>query len=271
MKVKVAINSFRGRPRRVRRVHAVPMFAKPATATTDFACMLGSVHAGVLACVTASALLLPCAASADVFWDKPSVLKAFFATSQLVTYKVIQPTPAQAAALQQRTGRAPGAAVTVYYGVTRDHVDGVAVIDDELGQHEPITFAALVGPDGTLRRVEVMVYREAYGDAVREARFRRQFVGKTTADPVRHGQDIVAVAGATISSRSLATGARRALHLVDELVLKPGIARSLGVAPKVAAGDSPPTVDSTKTGTVASTKTGNVAAADTGNRATATP
>ncbi|MSP92504.1 MAG: FMN-binding protein [Myxococcales bacterium] len=193
-----------------------------------------------VACVAlaAGAFLVPVVANADVFWDKPSVLKSFFATSQRVTYKHLQPTPEQAAALLKRTGRAPGDSVTVYFGVTHDQVDGVAVIDDERGQHEPITFAALVGPDGALRRVEVMVYREAYGDAVREARFRRQFVGKTTADPVRHGEDIVAVAGATISSRALATGARRALHLVDELVLKPGVARSLGVARKVAAADT---------------------------------
>jgi hypothetical protein len=56
---------------------------------------------------------------------------------------------------------------------------------------------------------------------VRDPRFRQQFVGKSAADPLRPGEEIVAVSGATISSRAMAVGVRRALILLDELVLAP--------------------------------------------------
>jgi len=187
--------------------------------------------------------LLPAVAHAQVWMDKSAVLKDFFAKSDIVRSKRLALTPVQVAAVKQRLGYAPAVEWTVYYGLTKDKaggpdkIDGLAVIDNELGQHQPITFAALVGADGTMRRLEVMVYREAYGDAIRENRFRQQFQGKTARDPVRHGHDIVAVAGATISSRSMATGARRALIVLDELVIRPGIARALTPA-KVAVGAS---------------------------------
>ncbi len=189
----------------------------------------------VLAVLTLGSLA-GAAAQAETFWDKPSVLKAFFAKSERVTFAKITPTPAQAQALRARLGYAPPASWTVYYGLTRDRIDGLAVIDDELGQHLPITFAALIGTAGALQRLEVMVYREAYGGDVAQPRFRNQFTGKTAGDPVRHGSDIVAVAGATLSSKALAVGARRALILADELVVKPGLDKALPVAPQNAGG-----------------------------------
>lgn len=158
-----------------------------------------------------------------VYWDKASLLKDFFATSQRVTFKKLSLDEGQRAAVESRLGKRPPTAVTLYYGTTDGHVDGFAIIDNEMGQHEPITFGVLIGTDGAMKRLEIMVYRESYGDDVREARFRRQFEGRRASDPVRHGKDIVAVSGATISSKAMANGARRALILVDELVLKPGL------------------------------------------------
>lgn len=158
-----------------------------------------------------------------VYWDKASLLKDFFASSQRVTFKKIPVDATTRAAVEARLGTRVPQELTVYYGTTNGHVDGIAVIDQEMGQHEPITFGVLIGTDGVMKRLEVMVYREAYGDEVREARFRRQFEGRRATDPVRHGADIVAVSGATISSKAMANGARRALVLVDELVLERGI------------------------------------------------
>lgn len=174
-------------------------------------------------------------AHADVFWDKASVLKSFFAKSQRVTYRRLHLEAAQVEAVRKRLGYAPAADLTVYYGLTDGKADGVAILDDERGQHEPISFAVLIGPDGVMQRLEVMVYREAYGDEVREPRFRNQFRGKTPQDATRVGQDIVAIAGATISSKAMAVGARRALAVTDEVLFKPGIAQVLGLTPPPAA------------------------------------
>ncbi|GMV39359.1 MAG: hypothetical protein AMXMBFR64_10750 [Myxococcales bacterium] len=177
---------------------------------------------------TTMAVLLLGAWSSDataqaVYWDRASLLKDFFSTSQRVTFKKLALDATQRAAVENRLGKRPPAEVTVYYGMTGTTVDGFAIIDNELGQHEPITFGVLIGTDGAMKRLEIMVYRESHGDEVREGRFRRQFVGRKASDPVRHGADIVAVTGATISSKSMANGARRALVLVDELLIKPGL------------------------------------------------
>ena len=93
--------------------------------------------------------------------------------------------------------------------------EGVVVFDQQLGQHEPIDFGVLVDPQGVVRQVDVLVYREAYGDGVRGEAFRRQFFGRGVADPMRPGKEIRVVSGATISTRAMATGVRRALAVVS--------------------------------------------------------
>ncbi len=187
----------------------------------------GRVH--LVAALAAAALVASAssAGAATTYWSRAELLKSFFADCQRVTYKRLHLDPAQQAAVAKRLGRPATADWTVYYGLKDGAVQGVAVIDHERGQHLPITFGVLIGTDGTVRRVEVMVYREAHGDAIREKRFRKQFRGKRAVDPVRHGEDIVAISGATISSRSMALGVRRVLIGIDEAVIRPGIARTL--------------------------------------------
>lgn len=136
----------------------------------------------------------------------------------------MKPSAEELARLQQRLGYTPARAEYVFFVATSgEHVDGYALIDEEMGQHEQITFAVKLSPQGAVERHEVMVYRESYGQEITDPRFRRQFEGKTVKDPVRAGKDIDVVTGATISSRAMAVGVRRALILLDELVLKPGL------------------------------------------------
>jgi hypothetical protein len=63
-----------------------------------------------------------------------------------------------------------------------------------------------------------MVYREAYGDEVRDPRFLAQFAGRSGQDPMRIDREIAAVSGATISSRALSRGARRVAAVMQLLV-----------------------------------------------------
>lgn len=163
------------------------------------------------------------AQAAGTYFTTPQVLKEFFPKSQRVSFRKVKPGPAELAALQGRLGYKPAKPeYVIFVATTGEHVDGYAIIDEELGQHEQITFAVKLSPEGVVERHEVMVYREKYGEEITDARFRRQFQGKTAKDAVRAGEDIDVVTGATISSRSMAVGVRRALILLDELILKPG-------------------------------------------------
>ena len=110
---------------------------------------------------------------------------------------------------------------TLYIAKTGEHVDGYAILDEENGQHLPISFAVKLSPSGAVEAAGVMVYRERYGDEVRDPRFRQQFVQarrRPTRCARRGGHrslgsdDLVARHGA---------GRGRALVLFDELVLRP--------------------------------------------------
>lgn len=100
---------------------------------------------------------------------------------------------------------------------------GYAVVLDVIGKERPITFLVAVSPAGTVLGVEVLVYRESQGMEIRSPRFRRQFEGKTLADPLTAGRDVDAISGATLSSRSTAFAVKKALALVD-VVYRPGVA-----------------------------------------------
>ncbi len=165
--------------------------------------------------LVAVALLATRTASAYVYFTPDTLIASFFpaaATVDVVTY-----TPDAAARAQLQTALGydlPRADYTLRVGRGAAGVLGYAVLDQQIGQHEPIDFGVLLDGDAKVQRVEILVYREAYGDGVRGAAFRKQFVGLGPGAPMRPGKEIRAVSGATISTRSIATGVKRATALV---------------------------------------------------------
>ena len=154
------------------------------------------------------------------YFSTRTVLAEFFPKSDHVSYRTVAIDPSIRGRLAQRLGYAPARdKYTIYVATTQGKVDGYAIVDDEKGLHQPITFATRLSPRGIVERVEIMVYREPRGDEVRDERFRKQFQGKTSQDPLRISRDIDALSGATVSSASLAVGVRRATVLVEELAL----------------------------------------------------
>ncbi len=170
----------------------------------------------------AAALLLLAAAPAradQVYFTPRDLLADFFHTSQNVTYKKVELDPAALTRLRHRLGYTPPKpSYTFYVATSGGRTDGYAFIDEEKGEHLPITFAVKLSPEGKVLRQEIVVYREARGDEVRDERFRAQFVGKSARDAIDTNQDIQAISGATISSRAMAVGVKRAVVLFDELV-----------------------------------------------------
>ena len=172
--------------------------------------------------ITLAAMLLAVAGPAradQVYFSSRDLLADFFRQSQQVTYKKMQLDAAERERVSTRLGYPlPRPSYTFYVATSGGRVDGYALIDEEKGEHLPITFAVKLSPEGKVQRQEIVIYREARGDEVRDERFRRQFVGKSARDACEVEQDIVAVSGATISSRAMAVGVKRALVLFDELV-----------------------------------------------------
>ena len=61
----------------------------------------------------------------------------------------------------------------------------------------------LLNTDLSVAKAKVLIYREEYGGEIGSKRWLRQFIGKTKDDEFRYGDNIDAIAGATISVRSM--------------------------------------------------------------------
>ncbi|MCZ7586546.1 MAG: FMN-binding protein [Deltaproteobacteria bacterium] len=155
-------------------------------------------------------------AAEHVYIKREQVLSRFFASSERVDYARLTLTDAQTRAFSGALGyTAPRKEFVVYFGKTGGTIDGYAVIDNELGKFEPITFAVLARPDGSIGDVAVMVYREEIGHEVKEESYLKQYRGKKFSDPLRTGRDLDGITGATISCHSIAKGVKRALWVVQ--------------------------------------------------------
>jgi DtxR family Mn-dependent transcriptional regulator len=115
-----------------------------------------------------------------------------------------------------RIADAIGAAVpeerfTFIEGERGGEVVGWVYVGNEIGLYEPITFAVGITPEGTVRDVEILVYRESRGGEVSRRRFLNQYRGKGPDAPLRLDRDIINITGATVSSRSVTLGVRKAL------------------------------------------------------------
>ncbi|HEX4354089.1 MAG TPA: FMN-binding protein [Polyangiales bacterium] len=164
-------------------------------------------------------------AAAKDFWTQKDLLAEQFHESERVSYVRVHPDASQRAQLEARLGRALAKPeYTFFVAQTHGHVDGYALFDEQVGLHEPISFATFFDADGKITRVEIIAYREPYGDGVRAERFRKQFVGRTARSHFRPGSDIDAISGATISSRSLCVGVERAVALFDATMRRQGAA-----------------------------------------------
>lgn len=169
----------------------------------------------ILTALTALLLVPTTAAADDVYFTTKTLLKTFFKTSKKVTYVKVD-TKAHAEELRRALGYVPTKdTYAVFVAKSGNTIDGYAVVDEQMGQHLPITFGVKLTPHGKVETMEVMVYREGYGDEIREGRFKRQFLGKTPDDAIAFGEDVVAISGATISSKAMAVGVRRAVVLVS--------------------------------------------------------
>jgi Na+-translocating ferredoxin:NAD+ oxidoreductase RnfG subunit len=128
-------------------------------------------------------------------------------------------TPADIAAVEQRSGqkvRARGE--QVWRAEAEGRPLGYFFVDYVIGKHDAIDYSIAIGPDGRVRRVEILEYRESYGGEVANRDWLAQFEGKSGSDGLRPGTDIRIISGATLSSRHVSEGIKRVLAIHDLLL-----------------------------------------------------
>ncbi|WP_353234503.1 FMN-binding protein [Diaphorobacter ruginosibacter] len=94
---------------------------------------------------------------------------------------------------------------------------GYFVVDEAVGKFERITYALGMNADGSVRQLEILSYRESHGHEIRLPAWRRQFEGKTAGSPLRVGDDIANISGATLSCAHVTDGVRRDVVWLDML------------------------------------------------------
>lgn len=88
---------------------------------------------------------------------------------------------------------------------------GWFIVDQVVGKHEFIPIALALDPNGAVKDVEILEYRESYGDEVRNPKWRAQFTGRRNGDTLKLTEDIQNISGATLSSKHITDGVRRLL------------------------------------------------------------
>lgn len=88
---------------------------------------------------------------------------------------------------------------------------GWFIIDEVVGKHDFIPFALALDASGTVKSIEILEYREAYGGEVRNPKWLAQFVGKKNGATLMLTDDIQNISGATLSSKHITDGVRRLL------------------------------------------------------------
>lgn len=96
---------------------------------------------------------------------------------------------------------------------------GYIVLDDVIGKFELISYAVGLQPDASVRQVEILTYRESHGLEIKNANWRKQFVGKSAAAGLSVGDGIANISGATLSCSHVTDGVRR-IAAIAQVALK---------------------------------------------------
>jgi len=166
--------------------------------------------------LAASAVALaPASAFAVDYLSAEQAAKLMFPDADRFESREITLDAAQLQSLDAQGVRARSARWPVRVAQRAGATLGFVVVDEVIGKFELITYAVGVGLDGAVKQVEVLSYRESHGHEIRLPAWRRQFIGKTAASPLRVGEDIANISGATLSCSHVTEGVRRIVAVVD--------------------------------------------------------
>lgn len=86
---------------------------------------------------------------------------------------------------------------------------GLFILDHIIGKHENIDVAVALNNNGEVKGIEILTYRETYGDEIRNDKWRAQFHGRDHSEHLKLDQQIKNISGATLSCRHITDGINR--------------------------------------------------------------
>ena len=152
-------------------------------------------------------------AYSQVFLTEEQSLKTLF-PGETFSKKTFELSKEEARKVADLSGqRVRTNSVTAYVSAEKN----VVFIDQVLGKHEYITYAVGVNKDGAVKGIEILVYRETYGQQVQGENWRKQFHGKDVHSPLKMNDDIKNISGATLSSTHVTGGVKRLLLTYESI------------------------------------------------------
>lgn len=143
-------------------------------------------------------------ADADIFQSRPAIL-----------------TSAQKDKIKELSGvRQRWDTQQIWRVIKSGKTVGWFAVDEVIGKHEFITYGVGFTPDGHVTGIEIMSYRETHGGQIRDEAWRKNFVGKSLADPFKLDVDVPNNSGGTLSSRNVLDGVKRILVIQQILDLR---------------------------------------------------
>lgn len=169
----------------------------------------GDAAGGAALTLVAAAAFTPTAAFAVDYLSVEQAAQLMFPQAERYDTRTLALDAAQlqqvaAAGVTPRSARWP-----LRVALRNGQVLGYVVVDEVIGKFELITYAVGLKPDGSVSQVEVLSYRESHGYEIRLPAWRKQFVGKGPGAPLRVGDDIANISGATLSCSHVTDGIKR--------------------------------------------------------------
>jgi hypothetical protein len=155
-------------------------------------------------------------------WPAPAAARVLLTTDEAlalafpgcrVERRTVYLTEEQVARARQMAGvEVPGALVHPYVATCGGAAGGTAYFDTHRVRTLPETLMVAVGPDGQVRRIEVLAFREPAEYLPRRPWY-EQFDRRRLAAELRLERDIRGIAGATLTARATTAAVRRVLAI----------------------------------------------------------
>ncbi len=162
------------------------------------------------------ALLAAAPAYGVQYLSVPEAQRLCFANCDQFVPSHIRFTPEQVKGIEALSGqKVQLRGQQVWKAIQGGKLQGYFIIDYVIGKHLVIDYAVALSADGAVRDVEILEYRESYGGEIRNASWRKQFLGKTSRSSLKLNEDINNISGATLSSRHVTEGVKRVLSTYE--------------------------------------------------------
>lgn len=162
--------------------------------------------------------VLPATVTAKAFYSKQEALALAFPEAEQIETKSVFLTDDQVQHVSTlATAPVESKLATIYVGRKAGQVLGYAFIETNVVRTLPETFLIVVAPTGVVQKLFVLAFYEPE-EYMPSTRWLQQFDQKTLTPALQIRQDIHGIAGATLSSRAITNGVRKALSLFHVLV-----------------------------------------------------